>query len=55
MKNPLDIHVMTGEDIFVALEESLAAMSPMEKAKLRIELRAAYNLPPQPEPDAYVN
>jgi hypothetical protein len=39
----------------MALEESLAAMSPMEKAKLRIELRAAYNLSPPSQPVAYVN
>lgn len=45
----------TTEDLMAAIEETIEQMSPQEKAKLRIELRAAYNLPPQPEPDAYVN
>jgi hypothetical protein len=45
----------TTEDLMLALEETIEQMSAQEKARLRIELRAAYNLPPRPEPDAYVN
>jgi hypothetical protein len=45
----------TTEDLMDAIEETINSMTPQEKAKLRISLRAAYNLPPQPELDAYAN
>lgn len=35
--------------------ESLAKLSPAEKARLRISLRKYYGLKPEPEPDAYEN
>lgn len=45
----------TTEDLMLAVEETIASMSEQEKARLRIQLREAFNMPPVPEPDAYLN
>jgi Zn finger protein HypA/HybF involved in hydrogenase expression len=48
-------NLLTETQLVQAAIETIEKMSPMEKAKLRIEMRKAFNLPAQPEPDARIN
>ena len=46
---------LTCEEAFELLESAIKAMTPREKAQLRVELRKTNGLPAMPEPDLWVN
>ena len=43
------------EEVFEKLVEDIAAMTPKERAQLRVELRKSSGLPAMPEPDLWIN